>query len=371
MVTSKIPPWLRPAQPGLDWRAYEVEVLPGLEPTAADELRERLGGAARVGRSARPGRLPLSLPGDAAPLLALRSAVAVHAVERFDVRSPAQLLAPEHRLRLIGAVRAVIDRQPAAFQTLRLSAAGADSLAYTRLVDQLLDEFRLRRVRQGGQLVLAVRRDETDGWEALVRLTPRPLSARPWRVCNLPGALDATAAHAMARLACLASGPARPPRAGPAQRFLNLAAGSGTLLVERLALGPAAVAVGVEHDVATLACARANVAAAGAAAALVQADLGALPFPDRCFDAAVADLPYGMLIGRTEALRALYQLTLAEAGRVVAPGGTFVAVTASWRLFESLLSEQAALWRVDRPIRLSVPFARGYLKPTIYPLRRL
>src|SRR5438046_2091478 len=140
MTSSKIPPWLRPARPGPDWRGYEAEVLPGLEPTSADELRERLGAAVRIGRSARPGRLPLWLRGE--------------------------------------------------------------------------------------------------GWEALVRLTPRPLAARAWRVCNLPGALDATAAHAMARWSTRA----------PDERLVNLACGSGTLLVERLALGPAAVALGVDRD---------------------------------------------------------------------------------------------------------------------------
>ena len=33
-----------------------------------------------------------------------------------------------------------------------------------------------------------------EGWEVLVRLTPRPLTARPWRVCNWPGALNAVVA---------------------------------------------------------------------------------------------------------------------------------------------------------------------------------
>src|SRR5438067_3797879 len=112
MATSKVPPWLRPVRPGPDWPAYEVETLPGLEPTAAEELRERLGPAARVGRPRRPGRLPLYLRGDAAPLLELRAAVAVHAVERFDVRSPAQLLGPERLPRLLGAIGAVVDPQP-------------------------------------------------------------------------------------------------------------------------------------------------------------------------------------------------------------------------------------------------------------------
>ena len=35
-----------------------------------------------------------------------------------------------------------------------------------------------------------------DGWETLVRTTPRPLATRYWRVCNYEAALNATVAHA-------------------------------------------------------------------------------------------------------------------------------------------------------------------------------
>ena len=86
-----------------------------------------------------------------------------------------------------------------------------------------------------------------------MRLSPRPLTARAWRVCNLPGALNAVVAHAMVAL----SAP------NPADRYLNLACGSGTLLVERLALGPARLAVGCDNAAGPLDCARANLRAAG------------------------------------------------------------------------------------------------------------
>src|SRR5262245_50110428 len=165
MATSKIPPWLRAARPGDRWREYELEALPGLEPTAAAELRARFGAAAAPAPPTRPGRLPLRFRGDPAALLELRAAVAVHALERFEVASPAQLLAPTHLDRLVAAVRAIVARRPADFATLRLSAAGAESLAFTRLVDALLEATELRRVRAGGDLLLAVRRAAGgEGW---------------------------------------------------------------------------------------------------------------------------------------------------------------------------------------------------------------
>ena len=68
-----------------------------------------------------------------------------------------------------------------------------------------------------------------DGWEVLIRLTPRPLSAREWRVCNMEGALNATIAAAMIEMT---DPSARRPR------VFNLMCGSGTLLIETTAACP-------------------------------------------------------------------------------------------------------------------------------------
>jgi ubiquinone/menaquinone biosynthesis C-methylase UbiE len=338
---------------------YELEVVPGLEPIVHDELRERLGLSVAAHPTGRDGRLSLRWSGEPAALLGLRTVSAVHLVERFDVRWPGALLEPHRLDRMVDlARRAIALHPPASFTTLRISAAGADSPELTRLAAEIADALGLAVTREAPQLQIAIRR--SDAWEALVRLSPRPLSTRPWRVCNLPGALHAAVASAMVRLA------------GPwsDERYLNVASGSGTLLVERLAQGPAARAVGVDLDSAAIECASANLAAAGADAALVRGDVVALPFPTASFDTVVTDLPYGMLMGRPETNRDLYPAVLAEAGRVVVGGGTMVAITASARLLERAIDASPA-WSASRALRLAIPFRGGYVKPTVYVLGRL
>lgn len=414
-----LPPWLRANAAGHPravrqathepaiGRAYELEIVPGLEPIVADEVRERLG---RVARPAdRAGRLSLRHPGAPSELLALRTVVAVHALARFDVLWPGALLEPPHLPRLVAlAGEAIALHPPGSFATLRISAAGADSPELTRLAVELAAALGLTPTRDAAHLSLGLRRgarsanlisfgeqgsavpgragaplrqrqraagdvaertsaspDANPGppraWEALVRLSPKPLSARAWRVCNLPGALHATVASAIARLAG--------PR--PDERVLNLACGSATLLIERLALGPAAVAVGLDVAPSSLDCATANLRAArfSGTVRLLQGDAASLPFPEAAFDTAVADLPYGMLVGRPEANVDLYPAALAETARVVVPGGGFVAVTASARLFERAM-DRSDDWSLERSLRLAIPFARGYVKPTLYLLRR-
>jgi 23S rRNA G2445 N2-methylase RlmL len=290
--------------------------------------------------------------------------VAVHVVARLEVPRPRALLGHRALSQVLGAVGGVIERRPGAFRTVRLSAAGADSPELRRLRDEIAGAFGLEPVAERAQLLVSLRRAAGEGvaWELLVRTTPRPLSARSWRVCDRPGALDATVAAAMARLVG--------PRSD--ERYLNLACGSATLLVERLALGPAARSVGVDDDPGALDCARRNLDAAGAsnASALVRGDARALGIAEAAFDTAVADLPFGQLSGSAEANRRLYPALLAEAARVVVPGGAFAAITAHTAAFRAALERHAGRWRLERRLGLRLPFARGYVTPSVWVLRR-
>jgi tRNA (guanine6-N2)-methyltransferase len=302
------------------------------------------------------GRLRLAFAGPPAALERLRTIVAVHAVHSFDVARPRALLGDAALRRVIAAV-APVARRHGGLRTMRLSAAGAGSPELVRLRDEIAAAHRLEPVDRRAELLLALRRGGR-GWELLVRTTPRPLSARDWRVCDLPGALDASVAAAMVRLVV--------PTAD--QRYLNLAAGSATLLIERLAVGPAAVAVGVDDDDAALACAARNLAAAGLGwgAALVRADAARLPLAEGGFDAAVADLPFGQLSGSAESNRRLYPAILAEARRALVPGGRFALITAH----AAALAPHLADWTVERRLRVSLPYSGGYVTPGVWLLRR-
>ena len=345
------PPELRP-------RIVECEVLAGLEPFCAAEVRRVLGRNASLLADGRAGAVRFRLVGPLAAALELRTAVAAYLLVRVSGRRPSALLGDTSLFDQVEAVRRL--HPPGAFRSFRLSAPGRDSAALRRLRAELTERTGLPEDPDDGELYLRIRRarQPADGWEALVRLSPRPLSARAWRAFNLPGALNATIAAAMVELSR--------PRAS--DRVLNLMCGSGTILVERLARGPAALAAGCDLDPAALAGSGANLDAAGLAdaAALARMDATALALRDGACKVLLADLPYGHRMGTHEANAALYPAVLAEAARVTEPDGVMVLVTHELRLFERCLPEARRWWSVERTVRV---YQKGH-HPVIYLLRR-
>ena len=286
--------------------------------------------------------------------------MAIHAIVATGLPRPSALLDDGTFKRLVGAIGHIRALHPAgAFSSLRLSAAGPDSPTLRRVRERLARETGLRDVAEGGDLLLRFKRGP-DGraFELTARLSPRPLSTRAWRVCNRPGALNATVAHVMAGLT----------RPAPGDTYLNLACGSATLLIERAALGPARL-IGCDPDLEALACAAANVGAAGLDVELRPWDAGAVPLPDGSVSALVADLPFGQLVGSHVDNERLYPRVLAEAARLAAPGARFVVITQQLNLFARCL-RAAPGWAVEQQIRLELPANVGILKPRIYALRR-
>jgi tRNA (guanine6-N2)-methyltransferase len=356
-----------PPNPGLPLRAsdlqraYEVEAIPGLEDFVERELLLRLRGAVQLRGRPAEGRILLSYQSDPRRLNRLRSAIAVSEVQTFDIPRPKSFLGHEHFARLQHLIQGVRELWPAgAFSTFRLAAAGSDSAVFARLKADLAESTGLTSAEPQADLLITIRRspDHSPGWQVLVRLSPRPLSTRPWRVCNLPGALNATIASVMVGLA----------QPTPTERFLNLACGSATLLIERLAAAPAGLAVGIDLAEPALACARANLAASGygGRAQLVQADARQLPLPSASFDTIVGDLPFGMLVGNAASNEQLYPALLAEAARVARPSARLVVITANRQLFERVLRDAAELWELEQTISVKVSFQSGYLTPAIY-----
>jgi len=305
---------------------YVADVVTGLEDLAAGELR-RLGAAAVA-----PGRGEVRFDHDRVGRVLRRSRLvsAVFLALAFDVPRPKALLGDAAFRRLAGAVRDVA--AGAGMRTFRLAAAGVESPVFQRLASALAQATGLAHDPEGGELLARFRR-HGDGWEALLRLTPRPLSTRAWRVCNLPGGANATVAAAMADLA------------GAEGSYLNLMCGSGTLLVERALAGPRGRLVGVDVAAEAVACAARNLAAAGVEGAELVVDDVARPgfrVPGE-FDVVAADAPWGDAVGDHAANEALYRALFAAARRHLAPGGRFALLSHEVRLVERLLREGG--WR--------------------------
>ena len=343
---------------------YEVETVIGLEEYARREIRKRLGKAARLDGISGEGRIALKYDGNIRRFDELRTITAAHRVETFAVPRPRALLGHQHLTRLLSVVQSVMDaRRDGAYSTFRILGAGASSSVFMRLRHEIAAATGLEPTNDAAHLQIAIRRANTDkdGWQTLIRTSPLPLSARRWRVCDMPGALNAAVASVMVSLA-----------GGRAdERALNLCCGSGTLMVERLGMGRAASVTGVDISEDALGCADANLRAAGhrSSVSLVQADCASLPLPDASFDSITADLPYGMLMNASGDIESLYRSALAEAARVAAANASLVVITTRRRAMLSAL-EAVGSWNLNKEIPLSIPHSRGYITPRIYLLRR-
>ena len=325
---QKNPPPFRAKRPQGDYRVrqpaheYVLEALPGLEEVAAEELRH-----VPLARDIRG--LRFWYPGDPERLSRLRAAVAAYRIRAWDVPRPRGLLGHQQLGELVAFVQGVVE--VGGHRSFRLAAAGRESSVMARIADELSAALNLPFDPEEGELLIRLRpQEDGPGWEVLARLTTRPLSARPWRVCNRGGGLNATVAYAVHKLAGQRE----------EDRIFNPMAGSGTLLVERALLGPYDAMVGVDIDAEAVECARANLQAAGREVEVARVDALHTGLPARSFDLIVADLPWGDAIGSHRGNAALYPAFLDEMHRLLSRQGRVVVLTHELRMFENLLRDQ-------------------------------
>ena len=326
---------------------YEAEVLEGLVPFAVREL-EGVRGLEVISQNATS--IQFRFIGNPEPLRRLRLVVAVYRLESFAIPRPKALLGHEHWTRFLEAIEEV--KKQDTFTSFRFSAAGSDSKVFARLAQEVEKATGLRHNSEEGDLLLRVRKSK-EGWNILLRTTPRPLSSRPWRVCNLAGGLNATLAAATLELVGVK----------PEDRVFNAMCGSGTLLIERGLRGQAARLVGCDMSSEALACSRENIQESNLSGIeLLQADATSLPLEDTSFDVIVADVPWGDAVGTHRGNAALYPAFLAEMARVAAPGARLAVLTHEIKLFEKVLRDFEEAWQLQNSVRV---FHGGHY-PRIY-----
>ena len=313
------------------------DVVPGLLPVLVDELAER-----GLPVTASGDAWATAAVGDLRAALEVRTAYAAYAAVTFAAPRPKALLGDANLRQIHAAVADVLAlHRPGSFAGLRLSAAGAGTPVMRRLAASMADAAGLPVDDDDGDLLVRV----VPSWQVLIRLTPRPLSDRPWHVPGFEGALDASVAAAMVRLS----------RPRPDDVFLDPTCGSGTIAVERARHGPAAAVLAGDIDVDALVAAWRN-----GAGALLLADAASVPLRAGSVTALAANPPWGH---RFEADDAFGGALLAEAGRVAVPGARFAVLTHDVRRFEQAVRDQSR-WHVEQQLRLDL---RGH-HPRLYVL---
>lgn len=308
---------------------YTVELTtwPGLLPALGDELAMRQLGYTIIDQSMQ---LVMRNPWNLAPRI--YCAQAAFLCLSFAVPRPKALLGQQYWDQIVALGQQITAENE--FATLELAAAGAESAVMQRIATTLATRLKLRVVASEGDLQVRVRPSPT-GWDVLLRLTPRPLGTRAWRVCNYPGALNAAVAASMVRLAGVYAD----------DTILNLACGSATLLIERLRLGAAQQAWGCDTSLVALDCARANMIAANVMdlATIHDWDATAVPLADGSIDLIMADLPFGQLIGTHANNLTLYPAIIREAMRLLSPRGRMVLISHEIRLLQDSVHDVPGL----------------------------
>jgi 23S rRNA G2445 N2-methylase RlmL len=339
---------------------FEAEVVEGLEEFGKIELRRDLPRSATISQVVR-GAVQFEFEGGLEALFHLRTVQAVYQRLIFPVPRPKALLGDQHFRKLKQTIEQIIINHPRGdFRTLGIAAAGSDSSVMQRLRKELAKATALDEADDRGDLLIRIRPTQThDGWECLVRVTPRPHATRSWRVQNYEAALNGTVAFCMALLT--------QPRDN--DRFLNLCCGSGSLLIERLFAARGNLFLGIDRDTQTLTLAGQNIQAAKLpmrASQLVRGDVCKLPVASASITSLVADAPFGQRSGSHAENVALYPRMFAEAARVAVRGARFVLITHEIRLIEQWLAKQSD-WVQERSIKITL---RG-LHPRIFVLTRL
>jgi len=338
-------------------RRVEFTFLPGLEDVVRDELRSVVGD--KPVTSVREDAVAATVTGPLHTLMALRTVVAPFLVLHADVPRPTSLLDGSQFPRLVATVReaATADRR-AVSTSFRIDAAGRDSAGFRQVADQLAAATRMRHDPEEGTTLLRFRRAGA-GWDVLVRLGNRPLSARTWRRSGYVAAANATVAAAMVRLS----------RPVATDRVAALMCGSGTILVERLLAAPAGKAVGVDIAADAITAAKDNLAGAGLVgrATLVTSDIAEPGWAGLGpFDVLLSDPPWGDKIGEHAGNEELHTLLLRRAHDVAAPGARLVVLTHEIKIMARCLAAAQDLWR---PVSEQKVFNKGH-HPRIYVLRR-
>ena len=325
-----------------------VEHLQGLQTFVLNELK-RYKGTAVLSKTKDSVSVVSKSPFE---FLELRSIIAAYWTLSFEIPRPKALLGDEHFGRLLKVIREITTK--GSFSSFRLSAAGKDSGIFVRLSERIEKESGLA-FGEEGDLLLRIRPSRT-GWDVLVRLSPRPQSARAYRRCNMAGGLNATLAFAMNELA----------GSHKDDVYLNAMCGSGTLLIERALAAPCKRLMGVDLNEEALECSRQNIRGARIKAIdLINRDATKLPFEDGYFNVITSDLPWGDAVGSHEGNKELYPAFLEEMGRVSSKDARFVLLTHEIKLFERVMKSQST-WQIVKEHKVY----HGGHYPRMYLLRK-
>jgi tRNA (guanine6-N2)-methyltransferase len=166
-----------------------------------------------------------------------------------------------------------------------------------------------------------------------LRLSDASMRHRAYKVANLPASLRPSVAAAMVWLT----------NPQPEDVFLDPMCGSGTLMAERMLMGPYAELWGGDLSPDSLKAARQNLDTLGQPYTLRKWDAAALPLDDASVDKAATNLPFGKQIGSATEIKSLYPQFFKELARVLKPSGRATVLSSEYELIKRAVRQAAGL----------------------------
>jgi 23S rRNA G2445 N2-methylase RlmL len=335
-----------------------AQVIPGLEPIAAEEITHDLGGEVkRTGAGLVVFRVPEISPA----ILTLRTVEDVFLLawgtDQLSYRAE-----DLERIRRWTARDADWARLLRIHHDVRPKPKGKPTY---HLVTQMTGEHGYRRkdaresLARGlaGKLPASWRHAEEDAaievWLTIngatavcgLRLSDRTMRHRTYKAEHLPASLRPTLAAGMVRMA----------EARPGLTILDPMCGAGTILAEHLTAKRDkrfnSLTLGGDLERSALRVAAANLRRLGQAQ-LARWDARRLPLPDASVDRIVSNPPFGKQLSRPEEVGPLYRLMVREYDRVLRPGGRTVLLVSG---FPALAAATGAVgWKAERQLRIRV-----------------
>lgn len=276
-------------------------------------------------------------------ILSLRSVTNIFLIRRDQKINPKYI--SNHKSVLGELLKGVLDQNPKAFKTFKLRCAGANTDEVGQIQEYIKDTFRLTASEEA-DMDIYIHKPNTL-WEVGVRLTPRPLSVRDYKIEHIKGGINPTIAYAMNSFCDLEH----------AHTYLNICSGSATLLIEAARVNESLKLLGFDNNNKHNSQAIHNIKKAGLIKAVQIKSADIFDNPDfGTFDVITSDLPFGMQISKDEDLEKLYKTFVQYCEEKLNKEGILVAYTSEWQLLKNILekSKFAIIETLDFKLSTSV-----------------
>ncbi len=240
------------------------------------------------------------------------------------------------------------------FKTFKLRCAGSQTQEIMEIEKYIQETYRLNKA-DDADLEIYINKI-SDIWEVSVRLSPRPLTVREYKVSNIKGGLNPNIAYAINSFCDLEH----------IQSYLNIFSGSATLPIEAGLVNSHVKLVGLDLDKKTNSLAIQNIKMAGLIKKIQIKTGDIFENPDLgTFDVITSNLPFGMQISKGEDLNTLYKQFVDYSEKSLIHRGTLIAYTTEYALFENILEHSK--FTIIKTLHLTIPTnVNSYIHPVIF-----